>query len=188
MSGFETWKDIIDTLINFIGFAVIFYSIKTFFLKRKQNYFLVVNNFINKYQENFAGVKTFDERQVLKYIDLVNEEVFYISNDYLPFVIAVEWIDGILDILPIIKKESQIFTNPNSPMKNEINYDTLKLYPRIRNTFKSERITEKIDLTAEENLELRKLVIEDIFVRIFPDKRNIRKETRSALRKIYHNI
>lgn len=186
--GFNTIKDILETSIQILGFTAIIFTIKSFTIRKKQHYFTVVNNCINKFQDNFAGIEKFDRKQELKYIDLVNEEIFYIINDYLPFIIAVEWIDGIIDILPIFNAESQFFTNPKTPITNQIDKDTLKLYPRIKNTFRSDRITQEIDLTDIKNLELRKQVIEDIFQKIFPMDKSIREKTRKALRKIYHNI
>ena len=38
---------------------------------------------------------------MIEYIDLVNEELFYFQNGFLPRVVAEEWLDGMIDMIPI---------------------------------------------------------------------------------------
>lgn len=55
------------------------------------------------------------------YIDLVNEELFYIQRGYLPTDIAKEWIDGTIDYIPITNK-----TGPRITLNENICIDLLK--------------------------------------------------------------
>jgi len=188
-SGIENWKDVFQLVIQAIGVGTIAYAVMSYKVSRKQQHFAVVHKCIERYQTHFAGSKFFSEVKTLKYIDLVNEELFYMKNEYLPFIVSVEWIDGILDILPIMKNREQIFTNPNSPIRKPLSDEMLKLYPRIRHAFTiKQNFPENIDLTEPYNLALRKNVIEEIMSNLLSEQRNIKQKTRKALIKKYHDF
>lgn len=186
-SGFSSYKDIFVVIINSLGVAAIIFAVLSFKLKKKNNYFLVVNNLVNKFQEKFLGIETFDSNKTKAYVDLVNEEIFYIQYGYVPFPIAVEWVDGIIDILPVFYKGNQIFTNPDSPINEKLDQKLLNIYPRINNVFKTREISETLDLTKYENIVLRKKVVSDIIGNIFKSERKKRKALKE-LNKIYHNL
>lgn len=43
-----------------------------------------------------------------EYIEFVNEEFFYLENDYLPLQVGIEWIDGMIDYLPFFYEKQFI--------------------------------------------------------------------------------
>lgn len=77
--GIDTVKDAIEVAFICIGGIAIIFAGFTYVLNKKQHYFVVINNCMNKFQENFIVDNEFTD-QHRKYLDLVNEELFYIEN------------------------------------------------------------------------------------------------------------
>lgn len=188
--GFETWKDIIEIATQILGFFAIIFTVRSFWTAKKQNYFTVVNNCINKFQENFVQHEKFDENKKLKYLDFVNEQLFYMENDYLPLMISIEWIDGMLDYLPVHYYNEQIFTNPNSRFSDPIEKETLVLYPRIKHIFTTSKQYKGTDLTKAENHLERKELLEEILIKVYGKKIRYRLKIKvnKGINKLYPNI
>jgi hypothetical protein len=78
----------------------------------------------------------YSDADATRYIDLVNEELFYFQHNYIPRVVAYEWIDGMLDYIPLFDKTGNILNKgycvPRLALKPEIFF---KDYPRIKHTF-----------------------------------------------------
>ncbi|MFZ6050755.1 hypothetical protein [Halocola ammonii] len=182
--GFTTWKDIIVVLVNVLGVAAIIIAVQSYRLKQKSNYFQVVNNLVNKYQDNFLAQNYFDNETRKKFIDFVNEELFYIQYGYVPLPIAVEWIDGMLDVLPVINNGKQYFTNPNSLFNSKIEDDILKTYPRIKRALSITSINDPVDLTNSSNIALRREVVSEVIGNIFNSKK-MKRRAKNEMDKIH---
>lgn len=73
---------------------------------------------------------------IKNYVDLVAEELFYFQNGYIPKVVALEWIDGMIDYLPLLDKNGKVLNighgNEQLAAKKDV---LLKNYPRIKHAF-----------------------------------------------------
>ena len=80
-----------------------------------------------------------DKIVLSQYLDLVNEELFYFQHKYLPNEISNEWIDGMIDFLPITNSKSEVL-NENFCIKylSEYREEMFKNYPRIKHAFELE--------------------------------------------------
>ena len=176
--GIESYKDFFELLVSTIGVTAILIAASSYFMNRKQHYFNVINNCVNKFQNNFAGLEKFDKKETIKYLDLVSEELFYMKETYIPFAISVEWIDGMLDYLPLIIDNKQIFPYSKTPIEKNLPENLFNLYPRIRKVFSitSNNIeilkeNSKIDLTAKQHIKLRKKIVIELMTNLFSNKR-----------------
>lgn len=160
--GLTTFKDIaefISYIVTSMSLAAIYFS---YFHSKKQIHFAAIEKCIrdyrelyNKYDEKYENPQFLDE-----YLDLVNEELFYMESGYLPKKVAEEWVDGMIDYLPFIYKNTFIFSKKFSQLNTKENTQReLFSYPRIYNFIK---VNEKIDfemiflpLNENDNLELR---------------------------------
>jgi len=130
------WKDLIEVFVWIFGTIAIVYGFRQYRMGKKQFQFDVMISCIERYQElvpelvqkrsAFKGETTV----INKYIDLCNEELFYFKNGYLPEEVVVEWLDGMIDILPLFDEKG---INING--KSIISAELLINYPRIKSAF-----------------------------------------------------
>ncbi len=162
--GFTTFKDIaefVSYIVTSFSLAAIYF---TYFHSKKQMHFATIEKCINdyrllydKYDDKYVNLKFLRE-----YLDLVNEELFYIENDYLPKAVAEEWIDGMIDYLPFINIKNFVTSNKFPQLDTEENTENaLFSYPRIYKfiSLKTEIDFEKIFLptNSKENIAIRNL-------------------------------
>lgn len=160
--GFSTIKDIaefVSFVVTSLSLSAIYFS---YFHSKKQIHFTTIEKCINdyrslyhKYEEKYNNPKFLDQ-----YLDLVNEELFYIENGYLPKEVAEEWIDGMIDYLPFIMKGNFISSLKFVQFDNQLNTEKqLFSFPRILKfiTISIDFDFEKIylPLSTRENLEYR---------------------------------
>ena len=129
--GFDTVKDGIEVAVWIIGFIAIFYAIRTFRVTNNQFQFDVMLSCIERFQKLVPTLDIENPDTIQKYVDLCNEELFYITNDYLPKEVVREWLDGMIQELPHINDAGQ-----NLNDKSLVKIEDLTDYPRIRNAFK----------------------------------------------------
>ena len=143
-------------------------------INRKQLHFDTIARCIEEFRklDNLLG-NAANEPQLLKYIDLVNEELFYFQHNYLPKVIALEWIDGMLDYLTLLDTNSDVLNKGNCIPLLQIKHDFyLRDYPRIVHSF---TIRQDHDLS--------------IIYSNKPEDRNWRIQNRKAIiEEIYNNV
>lgn len=182
--GINTWKDAIEVVFLIVsGIAILFASL-SYLLSKKQHYFAVINNCMNKFQENFALECKFTD-QHRKYLDLVNEQLFYIEEEYIPIAVATEWIDGIIDYLPVILNDgSQRLTNPESLFGRTLSSLELELFPRVRKamTIQFDSLPENLVLSSNSEVRVKvvMMIISNIHsyknpIHLFVIKRGARK-------------
>ncbi|MFH6984912.1 hypothetical protein [Marinoscillum luteum] len=92
----------IVTIIGVIGLAAIWISHR---LSVKQFHFTVMLSCIDRFQQLYPSQMDRQEEgfelRLRKYLDLTNEEFFYFENGVIPKVVIVEWMDSIIECLPI---------------------------------------------------------------------------------------
>ena len=160
--GLTTVKDIAEFfsfIVTSFSLAAIYFS---YFYSKKQIHFATIDKCISDYRELYHKYEEkYDNPNFLgQYLDLVNEELFYIEKDYLPMEVAEEWIDGMIDYLPFITDKYFISSKKFLKFDSEKNTEQILFsYPRI---YKFITIPYNLDfekiflpLTDRENLKLR---------------------------------
>ncbi|MBP6576507.1 MAG: hypothetical protein KA232_04740 [Chryseobacterium sp.] len=158
-----------DTLIRFSSFFsdiatifALFGIVYAYFFSRKQIHFSTIEKCINDYRQLYHKYEDkYDNPKFLgQYLDLVNEELFYIEKGYLPKEVAEEWIDGMIDYLPFLYNSELIPSKKFNEFHTSVNVkNRLYSYPRILHFIKVEKQIdfEKVflPLSDDEVIELR---------------------------------
>ena len=144
--GIVSVKDLIELLsyvVTIVSLIALYIAYKQ---STKQIHFSVMTKCIQDYR-NFLKSEELDEsRHAMEYIELINEELFYLEKNYLPFEVAVEWIDGMIDYLPFYANgRFQASKNLSALNSEEKTRSILYDYPRIKKI---------IALNTEINLEI----------------------------------
>ena len=133
-----------------------------FYLKIKQGNVASIEKCINDYRQLYHKYEDkYDNPKFLgQYLDLVNEELFYIEKGYLPKEVAEEWIDGMIDYLPFLYNSELIPSKKFNEFHTSVNVkNRLYSYPRILHFIKVEKQIdfEKVflPLSDDEVIELR---------------------------------
>ena len=104
-TGIDNLKDLLEVIsfiATVIGGIAILFAVRDYSTNRKQLNLSALENCITRFRDNFIHLShQSPEPLVVEYIDLVNEELFYFQNRYLPKAVAREWIDGMIDAIPI---------------------------------------------------------------------------------------
>jgi len=124
------------------------------------------------------------------YIDLVNEEFFYVENSYLPLEVSIEWVDGMIDYLPFISIEGEfrksesfkIFDNLNTTNKLLMNYPRVFKAIKLRCEINFESIHSNITIEDEGAQKLRKLERDKLIFQMISNL-NIGRLTRLTLKR-----
>jgi hypothetical protein len=143
-------------------------------LSKKQLNFSVLVRCITIFNDKFINIqKEKDLNTIKSYIDFVNEELFYFESKYIPKKVALEWIDGMIEIIPIYDTDNSIINTSNC---NIIIHEKNILYSfqRIKNAFK---------IKKEYNFEL---IYSNYETESNYTKR--KKERKKLLKEIYKNI
>jgi hypothetical protein len=163
-------KDILSLILQLITTLAIVIAVFQIQISRKQLNLSVIEMCINNFRNlDLLTADKVDSNKARRYIDLVNEELFYIQKKYLPRDVVEEWIDGMIDYIAIINS-SGIIQNPQNciPLFNQSNMSCLNNSQRIKRaiTLKCEynwRIvySVKVEDSEERNRE-RKLIVNEI--------------------------
>ncbi len=158
----------IATVATAIGVWFAFSQSRT---NQKQLHLATLNRCINEFR-NYAGILKDNEDTVAlsKYVDLVNEELFYMKYDYLPKEVAYEWIDGMIDFIPITNKNEEVLNPDNCLLllKNNRN-EYFKNYPRLKVSFiirgSHDFVTAFTEEAEKQTLRAmtRKMIVEEIY-------------------------
>lgn len=143
-------------------------------MSKKQLNFSVLVRCITIFNDKFINIqKEKDLNTIKSYIDFVNEELFYFESKYIPKKVALEWIDGMIEIIPIYDTDNSIINTSNC---NIIIHEKNILYSfqRIKNAFK---------IKKEYNFEL---IYSNYETESNYTKR--KKERKKLLKEIYKNI
>ena len=106
-------------------------------INRKQLHLSTITKCIDSFRA-LGGIKrdTTDLEIIKEYVDIVNEELFYFQHKYIPKEVSKEWIDGMIDYLPITNTKFDILNQEHCIEYLANNRkDFLRDYPRIQNAF-----------------------------------------------------
>ncbi|MDP1726945.1 MAG: hypothetical protein Q8M15_09195 [Bacteroidota bacterium] len=135
--GLKSYKDIAE----FASYLVTSLSLMGLFIvyrfSKKQIHFSTMEKCINDFKELDNLDSKASQKDIMKYIELVNEEFFYLENGYLQAAVAIEWIDGMIDFLPFLDKSGNIKNQRFELMvSGEVVNTYLINYPRVLNSIK----------------------------------------------------
>jgi hypothetical protein len=130
----------------------------------KQRHFNTVSKCFETYRNDFIWLNENDRIGCDKYIDFVGEEVFYIKSGFIPKRIALEWIYGMIDNMPIFfedcNKERVVLHSSflekhieKHEMLNEV-FVTKKELPNIKKIL----LKNHLERSGEENKVVKKLI------------------------------
>lgn len=166
-SGINSFKDLVEiisycvTIISLLGLWA------AYIFSKKQIHFTTMEKCVSNFRE-ITKPKGVPHDMSAEYLELVSEELFYFENGYLPFLVSIEWIDGMIDYLPFYDKSKEfIESNRLDALKDKT--QTIRLlrdYPRIR---KAIQMNEEIDF------EIVRVSIE------IDEEREIRKQERDKI-------
>ncbi len=112
MFGIDHLKDFLEVLsfiATIIGGVAILFAVRDYSVSRKQLHLSVLQSCINRYRDHFSTLGPDSScQQVIDYLDLINEELFYFEHKYLPLPVAHEWLDGMIEFLPLFDSKGQI--------------------------------------------------------------------------------
>jgi hypothetical protein len=162
----KQYVELIASIVNSIAIVFLVYS---YLISKKQIHFSTIEKCIRDFRslENLNINSSHSE--VKSYIELVNEELFYIENGFLPNSVAIEWIDGMIDFLPFVDSKKNILEKHNTfkvLSSNESIDEYLGNYPRILNFIQFNKSINLENLESKnlkiKRLERQKLTIEII--------------------------
>jgi hypothetical protein len=108
--NFESVKSVVETVALVAGSLSLIVASVAYVLSRKSLQFTVMIACIERFQELLPNldIDTADQRDVLRYLDLCNEELFYFKRKYLRKDVALEWIEGMVRFLPLLNEATKL--------------------------------------------------------------------------------
>lgn len=109
---------------------------------------------------------TADQQGVVRqYLDLCNEELFYFQNRYLPTEVEVEWLDGMLEFIPLRetaapKEAGKVYFTSTASVEQQGGYfsslafwSIVNSYPRLKAVFEaSSACWNKIEQSSDDKM------------------------------------
>lgn len=144
----------IVTIISLIGLWI------AVLLSKKQIYFTAMEKCIRDFRDFNNTCSENSELKAQQYFELINEEFFYFENKYLPYEVAIEWIDGMIDFLPFFQNNGTFHQSKEikSLKSAESTIMLLVKYPRVRKVI---QLSVPIDFSKIYNIENEELQIKD---------------------------
>ncbi len=132
--GIDNFKEGLETLAYLVTIVSLIALWITYTFSRKQIHLSTIAKCIQDYRNLYHK---FDDKYqnplfLGQYLDLVNEELFYIEKGYLPKEVANEWIDGMIDYLPFITANDFVKSSKFLQLEDiKSTEKALFVYPRI---------------------------------------------------------
>ncbi|MEL7342839.1 MAG: hypothetical protein AAGM67_20310 [Bacteroidota bacterium] len=96
-------------IATIIGGIAILFAVRDYSISRKQLHLSVLQSCVSRFREHFMDLNPESPPLLVRdYLDLVNEEMFYFEQQYLPLEVAHEWLDGMIHFIPIFDGAGQI--------------------------------------------------------------------------------
>lgn len=152
-----------------IGLIYAFYAWNT---ARKQLHFSALDRCVSMFREKFMKLdQQSSTQEIEEYIDFVNEELFYFQEGYLPENVAIEWIEGMLNYLPVYSPKSEVLNSSNATLIGQIrDNDLLKQHPRVKKAFTVKKSYDFEKLYSEPDSDIRKLLAMEIYQNLKKEK------------------
>jgi hypothetical protein len=163
------WQVIVGIANVIVALGVVV-AITQININRKQLHFVIIARCIEEFRK-LGNLKndSVSENTIRKYLDLVNEELFYFQHDYLPKELALEWLDGMIDYISITDQEGNLLNTENCIPGLAHNDAYLESFPRLKETFivrqkfSSEIIYSNDPLKRDLRILNRKQVAEELY-------------------------
>jgi hypothetical protein len=121
----------IFAIIGFFSFVWAFFTLVVY---RKQLYHSTIARCIDIYRRDFTDIEMQSSHSNCnKYIDFVNEELFYMQQGFIPDDISREWLYGIILDCPVFV--NGVNQNPSDVSKLIEEYKLLDTFPRLVHAF-----------------------------------------------------
>ena len=131
-----TAKDVIEIIFQGITALTILGAAISYKVSQKNLYLSAIAKCIQDFRAIEDLSSNSSPKAIKNYVGLVNEELLYFENGYLPSVIAREWIDGMLDFMPITNRNDELLNTENcNKILRDDRHNYLKGYARIRMAF-----------------------------------------------------
>jgi len=129
-----TFKDYLEISSYFVTSISLVAIWITYAFSKKQIHFATMQKCISDFRSiEFEKGAENEAEKAKKYFELVNEELFYIENNYLPRVVAIEWLDGMIEYLPfLINNQSLYLSEKFKSLGSAKTEELLKDHPRIK--------------------------------------------------------
>jgi len=108
-------EDFLEILFQGITAIAIIFAAIQIKINRKQLNISVIEKCFKDFRElGKLDLNAAHPSKIKAYIEIVNEELFYMQRGYLPEDICLEWLDGIIEYLPLYDKYSNTALNPQN--------------------------------------------------------------------------
>lgn len=168
MDDFIKYIELSYHIFAIAGLISIVWTFFTLVVYRKQLYHSTLSRCIDIYRKDFTDLATQPTiENCNKYIDFVNEELFYMQNGFIPNDVSREWLYGIIIHFPVFI--NGVNGNPSNVSKVISDNNLLASFPRLVHSF---------TLKKKHN----------IAVIFNPESREITKEKRGMINEILKNV
>ncbi len=126
----------INDVVELFASVAIIFAAAQIWVNRKQLFLSTIVKCVSDYRY-FLGMEKDcqDVHKIIRYIDFCNEELFYFKHGYILNKIAYEWIDGMINYLPLRNSEGKILNQQHCLNYFLENSEALIKYPRVQWAF-----------------------------------------------------
>lgn len=180
LSNYEVVQEYALDVTKILGIITLIITIYHLGLNRKKLNFDVIDSCISRFHEIMADINEAERKMknsktknnpeledaLQLYVELVNEELFYIAYDYIPTEVAREWIDGMVSFLPVLDKDDEIINKKHIFYPDQL-LDIVKLHPRVFTCFRYDGDIEAVySKTIPVRVKARKRIVKQIMRKI----------------------
>lgn len=127
----------LDFILSLITASAIVFAAIQIKINRKQLFLSTITKCVSDFRELGQLSKDTKDTHILnKYVDLTNEELFYFQHKYIPKDVSKEWIDGMIDFMPLTTIDGKVL-NADYAIEYLVKNRTtvFQNFPRILNAF-----------------------------------------------------
>lgn len=166
--------EILSLIISAITASAIVFAVVQIKINEKQLFLSTITKCIADFRNlGELNRQTTDPVIINRYVDLTNEELFYFQHNYIPKDIMKEWIDGMIDFMPITNINGQILNKKYCIKYIASNRSMVfQNYPRVQNAFEINKIFDfRLIYTTDESKRIdkvkeRKMLITEIVKKV----------------------
>jgi hypothetical protein len=138
--GVETVRDFVELSAVILATGSVLIGVRAYLTSRDHLRLGVVSNCVARFQALLPSLDSqglCEPKDVRAYLDLCNEELFYVKHRYVPEEVALEWIDGMLQMLPALRPggDEAVVTWPAGDGVLPGCADLVRSFPRLVDAF-----------------------------------------------------